>query len=122
MKPLPLLMLALAAVSASARADESLGQRLAQNSCAQCHSFAQGEGHGVGPNLFGIFGRPAASVSGFAFSKPYADSMKGKIWDRVLLDRWLTDTQAVAPGNGMVYFQDDPKKRDEIIKFLQSLN
>ena len=35
--------------------------------------------------------------------------------------RRLTDAQAVAPGSGMVYFQDDSKKRDELIKYLQSL-
>jgi cytochrome c len=116
-----LLLLALAADATWAQGSESLGQRLAENSCAQCHSFVQGAGHGVGPNLFGLLGRTAASASGFKFSKPYIDAMKGKTWDRALLDRWLTDAQAVAPGSGMVYFQDDPKKRDEIIKYLQSL-
>jgi len=121
MKRLTSTVLALFACAAAAQADESLGQRLAQNSCAQCHSFARGEGHGVGPNLFGVFGRPAATASGFAFSKPYFEAMKGKSWDRALLERWLTDTQAVAPGSGMVYFQDDPKKRDELNKYLQSL-
>ena len=47
--------------------------------------------------------------------------MKGKTWERALLDRWLTDTQSVAPGNTMVYFQDDPKKRAALIEYMQSL-
>ncbi len=114
--------LALLAATGTAQAADSIGQRLAQNACAQCHSFAKGEGHGVGPNLFGLLGRPAASAAGFEFSKPYVDAMQGKTWDRALLERWLTDTQAVAPGSGMVYFQDDPKKRAELIKYLQTLN
>ena len=116
--------LALAAASTVSGADagaESIGQRLAQNSCAQCHSFTKGDGHGVGPNLFGLLGRPAGSTPGFEFSKAYLDAMKGTPWDRALLDRWLTDTQAVAPGNGMVYFQDDPKKRAALIDYLQTL-
>lgn len=121
MNRLTSILIALFACATGAQADESLGQRLAQSSCAQCHSFVRGEGHGVGPNLFGVFGRPAAAVSGFAFSKPYVDAMTGKIWDRALLERWLTDAQAVAPGSGMVYFQDDSKRRDELIKYLQSL-
>ena len=116
-----LLLALLLATCGAASAAESLGQRLAQTACAQCHSFAKGEGHGVGPNLHGLLGRPAASAPGFAFSKPYVDAMQGKTWDRALLDRWLTDAQAVAPGNGMVYFQDDPKKRAELVKYLQSL-
>lgn len=112
----------LAAVGASqAQANAELGQRLAQSSCAQCHSFAAGEGHGVGPNLFGLLGRPAAAAEGFAFSPPYIAAMKGRTWDRALLERWLTDTQTVAPGSGMVYFQGDPRKRDALIAYLQSL-
>ena len=121
MKCLLLSLLALAAGTAHAQAGESLGQRLAQSSCAQCHGFDKGAGHGVGPNLFGVVGRAAASAEGFAFSKPFIDAMKGKTWDAALLERWLTDAQAVAPGSGMVYFQDDPKKREELIKYLQSL-
>jgi cytochrome c len=123
LKSLPLLplLLALAGGAARAQAVESLGQRLAQSSCAQCHTFEKAAGHGVGPNLFGLIGRPAASSSGFSFSQPYIDAMKGKTWNAALLERWLTDTQAVAPRSGMVYFQDDPKKREELIKYLQSL-
>lgn len=117
------LLLSCAALNALAQeaAPGSIGERLARSSCAQCHSFANGEGHGVGPNLFGLIGRPAASTAGYTFSKPYVDAMKGKTWDRALLARWLTDSQAVAPGNGMVYFQDDANKRAELIAYLESL-
>jgi cytochrome c len=123
MKALATLLWMCAALNAVAQdtATGSIGQRLANSSCAQCHSFAKGEGHGVGPNLFALLGRPAAAAEGFAFSKPYVDAMKGKTWDRALLERWLTDSQVVAPGNGMVYFQDDPKKRAELINYLESL-
>lgn len=115
------VLLALAAGPALAQSAESLGQRLAQSSCAQCHPFAKGEGHGVGPNLFGLVGRPAGSAAGFAFSAPFDAALKGRTWDRALLERWLTDTQAVAPNSGMTYFQDDPKKREALIAYLASL-
>lgn len=110
------------AMSAAAAADESLGERLAQSSCGPCHGFDAGAGHGVGPNLHGLLGRPAAGSAGYAYSKAYVEAMRGKTWDAALLDRWLTDTQAVAPGSGMVYFQDDPRKRALLIAYLQSLN
>ena len=100
---------------------QSVGQRLAQSACAQCHSFNKGEPHGVGPNLYGLIGKPAAGGAGFTYSKQYLDAMKGKTWDRALLDKWLTDTQAVAPGSTMAYFQDDPKKRAALIEYMQSL-
>lgn len=117
------LLLAVLGTVAQAQANDlvTLGQRLAQSSCAQCHGFAAGEGHGVGPNLFGLVGRPAAAASGFEFSPPFVAALKARTWDRALLERWLTDTQAVAPGSGMVYFQDDPRKRDALIAYLQTL-
>jgi cytochrome c len=120
MKAALLLTAALLAMG-HARADAQLGERLARASCAQCHNFAPGEGHGVGPNLFGLLGRPAAMAPGFEFSKPHAAALKGKTWDAALLERWLTDTQAVAPGSGMVYFQDDPAKRAALIEYLSTL-
>jgi cytochrome c len=111
-------LLGLGVVSAHA---QSPGERLAQSSCTQCHTFGKGEPNGVGPNLFGLLGRQAAGSPGFTYSKQYVEAMKGKTWDRALLERWLTDTQAVAPGNTMVYFQDDPKKRAALIEYMQSL-
>jgi cytochrome c len=109
------------ALSANLALAQSAGQRLAQSACAQCHSFGPGEPNGVGPNLHGLLGKSAAASPGFTYSKLYVDAMKGKTWDRALLDKWLTDTQAVAPGSTMAYFQDDPKKRAALIEYLQSL-
>ena len=71
-----------------------------------------------------------ASVSGRAYwaggvaDKPipgYKEALKGRICDRDLLDTWLTDTIAVAPKAQMVYFQDDPKARAKLIRYLESL-
>lgn len=95
---------------------------LAVKQCSQCHTFGRGEGHGNGPNLFGIIGRKAGSAPGFAYSPGFLGVMAGKTWDAELLDRFLTDTQAVAPGTGMVYLQDDPGFRDKLIRFLKTLH
>jgi cytochrome c len=103
-------------------ADELVaGKNLAANHCASCHTFGNGEPAGQGPNLFGIVGRKAGSVPGYAYSEGFKKALGDKLWDRKLLDRWLTDTQSVAPGSGMVYFQDDPGKRFKIIRYLESL-
>ena len=116
-----LVVAALAVAAGAAQAQASIGERLAQSACVQCHTFGKGEPAGAGPNLFGLIGRPAGSAAGFAYSAPFLSALKGKTWDPPLVERWLSDTQAVAPGSGMIYFQDDPQKRAELIKYLESL-
>ena len=111
------LLISLAAYPAD---DPQAARRLAVNHCSQCHTFDQGEPHGQGPNLFGLIGREAAVISGFRFSKGYQQAMAGKVWDAALLERWLADTLAVAPGTTMVYWQDDPAVRKILVEFFQS--
>ena len=101
--------------------DLAAARELTVRQCSQCHTFDQGEKHGQGPNLFGLLGRQAAAVPGFAFSEGIKEALKGKVWDTKLLDAWLTDTIAVAPKAQMVYFQDDAEVRATLIRFLESL-
>jgi cytochrome c len=109
------------ALPAWAADDLAAARELTVKQCSQCHTFDKGEKHGQGPNLFGLIGREAAAVPGFAFSPGIKESLGGKVWDVKLLDAWLTDTIAVAPKAQMVYFQDDAEIRETLIKFLSSL-
>ena len=101
--------------------DLAAARELTVRQCSQCHTFDKGEKHGQGPNLFGLVGRQAAAVPGFAFSEGIKEALKGKVWDTKLLEAWLTDTIAVAPKAQMVYFQDDAEVRATLIRFLESL-
>lgn len=89
--------------------------------CANCHSYEKGAVHKIGPNLFGIVGRPVARVSGFNFS-PGMVNHKGQ-WDFALLDCYLKAPKACLPGNRMAHpGVKDEIERANIIMFLRSLS
>jgi len=118
-----LTMLALVSATAHAQQDPvALGKKLTTNNCAVCHTFGKGEPNGQGPNLFGIVGKPMASDPSFKYSAGMKAAAPGKVWDDKLLDAWLTDTQSVAPGNAMTYFEGDEARRQKIIAYLRTLH
>ncbi|MFN7672806.1 MAG: c-type cytochrome, partial [bacterium] len=47
--------------------DADAGQRVF-NQCRACHTIDKGGRNGVGPNLWGVVGRKAASIEGFRYS------------------------------------------------------
>lgn len=67
--------------------------------CLSCHAIGPDEPVLVGPTLWGVVGRPVASVAGFEYSA--ALKAMGGHWDRARLDRWIAGPQAVSPGTKM---------------------
>jgi cytochrome c len=92
------------------------GAKLYKKHCKLCHTIGKGEAARQGPNLWGVFNRPAGSVAGFKYSKAFKATKI--VWTHDNLDAWLTDPKALIPGSVMLYKQKDPEIRQKIIEFV----
>jgi cytochrome c2 len=73
-----------------------------------------------GPNLHGIYGRPAGTVPGFVYSTAFLASLKGMEWNDAALDVWISNPQKWVPGVYMFYKQPDAEVRRKIILYLKA--
>ncbi|HEY3814665.1 MAG TPA: cytochrome c family protein [Caulobacteraceae bacterium] len=90
--------------------------------CQSCHNDAAGAGIKIGPNLFGVVGRPIATFPGFDYSDAMkAHAAKEKTWGYDQLFTYLNNPQSVVPGTKMT-FVGDPSSPDRInlIAYLRS--
>lgn len=88
--------------------------------CASCHSVSEEGMHGVGPNLRGVLGMPAAAQEDFQYSRTLQSA--NIVWTEEMLDKWLENPKALVPANSMV-FVGMPKAADRkaLIAYLKSV-
>ena len=117
----PLILLAIGAAYAAGPGDAAAGKAYFTQTCKQCHSAEPGDGGGeIGPNLVGLFGRPAGvGDDRFAYTKALTDSKL--TWNRETLDRFLADPPTTVPGTIMALPVPVKKDRDNLIAYFQSL-
>ena len=110
-EPLPVLL---------AKADATKGAQYAKV-CQTCHNFEKGAGPKIGPPLWGVAGRPIASIPGFS----YSDSLKavGGNWTWEALNTMVSNPKMEASGTKMSFpGEKDPQKRADILAYLQTLS
>ena len=117
-----LLSAAIAApvlISGGAQAqDATAGERLFRQRCGSCHSVQEGQNR-VGPHLFGVIGRPAASVEGARYSPALRDS--GLTWDAAQIEAYITNPRKLVPRTTMSVSVPNASDRAGIVAYLQSL-
>mgnify|MGYP000053005320 FL=1 len=94
------LAIVLATVTALFTGQVSAGDTVAGkkvfNKCKACHSIGKNK---IGPDLAGLFGRPAASVEGYKYSP--AMTASGLTWTEENLALFLKKPRAFVPGTKM---------------------
>jgi cytochrome c len=84
-------------------AELALGERIYRQ-CYACHALEPGRNTPAGPTLHAVVGRAVAAEPGFNYSPALRRLAQAEgRWTSDLLDRFLTDPAAVAPGTEMGY-------------------
>jgi cytochrome c len=100
--------------------DAAAGQRVF-NQCRACHTIDEGGRNGVGPNLWGIVGQPAAKREGFRYSasmRELADA--GLTWTEENLRKYLTNPKDLVPRGTMAFAGiRNPQQLNDLIAFLK---
>jgi cytochrome c len=102
-----------------ASADPERGRKTAQT-CMACHDLSPNGPNRIGPNLWGVVGRPIASHGGFAYS-PALKTLGGQ-WTYEELDHFLTSPARAVPGTKMAFAGiRNPRDRASLIAFLATI-
>ena len=110
-EPLPVLL---------AKADPAKGQASARK-CASCHTFENGGANKVGPNLYGVVGRPVASHAGFNYSA--ALKGKGGNWTYEALNDFVHNPKSAVPGTIMAFAGvAQPQERADLLAYMRTLS
>ena len=114
-----LALLAGSTIAANAVGDPKAGAMVFKR-CAVCHTNDKGGGDALGPNLFGVVGRKAASREGFAYSGPLRKA--GLVWNEASLTKWAAGPARMVPGTKMAFPGLTSKKQQaDVVAYLGTL-
>lgn len=110
-EPLPVLL---------AKADPAKGEAAAKK-CHACHDFTKGGPNKVGPNLWGVVGRPKASHPGFNYSA--AMKAKGGDWTYDDIFQFIHNPKQYVPGTIMAFAGiGSAEERANVLAYLHTLS
>ncbi|UHS57966.1 MULTISPECIES: cytochrome c family protein [Agrobacterium] len=107
-----------------ASADAAKGETVFKK-CTSCHSGEKGGPNKVGPDLYGVVGRPIASHEGFSYSAGMKDFSKGgaEKWDYDHLSYFIEAPKKHVPGTAMGFAGIKKEtERADLIAYLRTLS
>lgn len=109
--------------SATPIGDAAAGEALFRL-CKGCHEVGRDAENRVGPHLNGIFGRKAAAIEGFNYSKGLKRAADdGLTWDYDHLDAYLENPKALVTGTRMSFRgMGDEADRRNILAYLRDFS
>lgn len=92
--------------------------------CKGCHQVGEGATNRVGPHLNGLFGRKAASVEGFRYSKGLERAAAGGLeWHADKLHLYLENPKKLVSGTRMSFRgMKDQEERADLIAYLRTFS
>jgi cytochrome c len=113
-------MLCFGAGGSQAAGDADKGKAAFVKQCLICHTVEKGDPSRFGPNLFGIVGKKAGSVTGFDYSRAFKAGANWE-WTEDSLASWVMFPGVMVPGTAMAIFPGAAEKdRDDIVAYLAS--
>ncbi|WP_321362873.1 cytochrome C [uncultured Celeribacter sp.] len=116
--------------AALAEGDPAVGEK-EFNKCKACHMIVDDAGEAIvrggktGPNLYGVVGRPVASVEGFKYGDGIlAVGETGMVWEPELIVEYAQDPTAFIDthgGSGRSKMTFKIKDASNIVAFLESV-
>ena len=96
-----LIVIASAAASPAALAQDVAAGKTSFNKCMACHAVGEGARNKVGPVLNGLSGRKSGTVEGYSYTE--ANKNSGITWDEASFKDYIKDPKAKIPGTKMVF-------------------
>lgn len=113
------LMLLAGSAHVRADGDPKAGEALFAKTCGGCHKIGRYARAAFGPQLNGIFGRPAGSTSDYVYSS--AMKASGITWQRDTLMAFIKDPGNVVSGTNMHFWGiSDAQQLDDLLAWLKA--
>ena len=92
--------------------------------CSGCHSIGPDAVNRVGPHLNRVYGRKAAGLADFSYSKAFERAgSKGLEWHADTLDAFLEKPKAIVPGTRMSFRGfDDAQDRSDVLAYIRTFS